>query len=90
VLTYLGGLQICDDLQSAKPTLKLLYITPEKLLSKKQKSEADKRKSLPPPKLKSILDRLYQQKLISLFVVDEVRVVDLVPLSSADQPYLLT
>jgi superfamily II DNA helicase RecQ len=53
--------QIYQDLLRASPELKLLYVTPEKLMQS--------------PKLLRILDSLYARKLLSFFVIDEAHCV---------------
>ncbi|CAH2102322.1 unnamed protein product [Euphydryas editha] len=53
--------EVYDRLSSEEPSIRLLYVTPEKL------SDSEK--------LQNALDTLYRQKLISRFVVDEAHCV---------------
>lgn len=53
--------EIYGNLYSVEPTLKLLYVTPEKLAASK--------------KLLSVLDQLRQRKYLARFVIDEAHCV---------------
>jgi bloom syndrome protein len=53
--------KIYSDLQSAKPMLKILYVTPEKISASQ--------------KFQKLLDNLYTKGMLARFVVDEAHCV---------------
>ena len=60
-IRQLSEKEIYDDLRDANPTLKLLYVTPEKISASKR--------------LVKIMENLYERNLISRFVIDEAHCV---------------